>query len=71
MNAGYSGTPLPKKLGVKEGAKVAWLNAPWSFKELLGELPPGVRVQTRLGRGSTCWCSSRPSAPSCGGGCRG
>ncbi len=51
MSAGYSGTPLPKKLGVKEGARVAWLNAPDHFEALLGELPPGVRVQTRLGKG--------------------
>ena len=42
--AGYSGTPLPKKLGVKQVAKVAWLNAPEHFEQLLGELPPGVRV---------------------------
>jgi hypothetical protein len=51
MVAGYSGTPLPKKLGVKEGARVAWLGAPSQFDELLGELPDGVRVGRRLGRG--------------------
>jgi hypothetical protein len=28
MTAGYSGTPLPKKLGLKNGARLAWLNAP-------------------------------------------
>ena len=49
--AGYSGTPLPKKLGVKEGHKVAWLNAPEHFDELLGELPHGVKVQRRLTNG--------------------
>jgi hypothetical protein len=48
--SGYSGTPLPKKLGVKEGHRVAWLSAPDSFAVALGELPPGVSVQTRLGK---------------------
>jgi hypothetical protein len=51
MSAGYSGTPLPKKLGVKEGARVAWLSAPDGFDDLLGELPPDVRVARRLGKG--------------------
>ncbi len=46
-----TGTPLPKKLGVKEGARVAWLNAPDHFDELLGELPDGVIVGRRLGKG--------------------
>ena len=49
--AGYSGTPLPKKLGVEPGARVAWLNAPEHFDALLGDLPAGVRVSRRLGRG--------------------
>ena len=49
--AGYSGTPLPKKLGVKAGHRVAWLGAPDGFDETLGELPDGVSVQRRLGAG--------------------
>ena len=49
--AGYSGTPLPKKLGIKEGAAVAVLNAPADFAETLGDLPDGVTVRDRL-RGS-------------------
>jgi len=48
---GYSGTPLPKKLGVKEGHRVAWLDAPEGFDVTLGSLPDGVRVQRRLGWG--------------------
>ena len=49
MNAaGYSGTPLPKKLGVKDGAAVAFLNAPEGFAGTLGDLPDGVTVHTRL-----------------------
>lgn len=42
--AGYSGTPLPRKLGIKEGARVALFDAPAGFATTLGELPPGARV---------------------------
>lgn len=45
--AGYSGTPLPKKLGIKEGHDVAFLRAPDGFERTLGELPEGVRVKSR------------------------
>ena len=31
MSAGYSGTPLPKKLGIKPGHRVMLLNAPEGF----------------------------------------
>jgi hypothetical protein len=31
MSAGYSGTPLPKKLGIKPGHRVMVLNAPAGF----------------------------------------
>jgi CheY-like chemotaxis protein len=47
--AGYSGTPLPKKLGIKAGSVVALLNAPAEFDETLGELPEGVTLQTEPG----------------------
>jgi hypothetical protein len=43
--AGYSGTPLPKKLGIKEGHGVAFLDAPGGFADTLGALPGGVRVR--------------------------
>lgn len=42
--AGYSGTPLPKKLGIKEGHTVAVLSPPDGFDETLGALPIGARV---------------------------
>ena len=45
--AGYSGTPLPKKLGIKEGHRLALLGAPEEVD--LGELPPGVTVVRRAG----------------------
>jgi hypothetical protein len=47
---GYSGTPLPRKLGIKPGHRVALLGAPDGFEgETLGELPGGVRVTRRAG----------------------
>jgi hypothetical protein len=44
--AGYSGTPLPRKLGVKPGARVGLSGAPPGFGELLGPLPDGARIET-------------------------
>jgi hypothetical protein len=46
--AGYSGTPLPKKLGIKEGHAIAVLGAPKDFAAVLGALPIGATVQTTL-----------------------
>jgi hypothetical protein len=43
--AGYSGTPLAKKLGIRAGHRVAWLGAPTTFATDLGELPEGVEVR--------------------------
>ncbi len=40
---GYSGTPLPRKLGIKPGATLAVEDAPPGFDATLGELPDGVR----------------------------
>ena len=42
--SGYSGTPLPKKLGIKEGHRVVLVAAPDHVEELLGDLPPGVTL---------------------------
>lgn len=42
--AGYSATPLPKKLGIKEGHRVALVSAPDLVGELLGDMPPGVTL---------------------------
>ena len=46
--AGYSGTPLATKLGVKEDHRLAFPNAPDGFGGLLGELPPGTTVRDRV-----------------------
>lgn len=45
--AGYSGTPLPRKLGVKPGYAVALVGAPDDFERTLGELPPDVTLRRR------------------------
>jgi hypothetical protein len=43
--SGYSGTPLPRKLGIKPGHRVLLLGAPDGFEHTtLGALPEGVRV---------------------------
>lgn len=47
--AGYSGTPLPKKLGLQPGMRAAFLDAPDDFGTTLGELPADVAVARRLG----------------------
>jgi hypothetical protein len=44
--AGYSGTALATKLGLKPGMQATWLGAPAHFGELLGPLD-GVRVKAR------------------------
>jgi hypothetical protein len=44
---GYTGTPLPKKLGIRAGHRVAFTNEPPEFRDALGELPDGVDVRTR------------------------
>lgn len=41
---GYSGTPLPRKLGIKPGTTVALVAAPDDFEATLGELPDGVSL---------------------------
>lgn len=44
----YSGTPLPRKLGIREGSRALMLGAPSGFE--LGDLPAGVRI-ARSARG--------------------
>lgn len=46
--AGYSSTPLAKKLGIKEGSRIALVNAPKNFEKELGELPPSAAFVQRL-----------------------
>jgi len=57
MSAGYSGTPLPKKLEIKDGTRVATVGAPADFAQTLGKLPPGAKLQRGLAapRDLTIW----------------
>jgi hypothetical protein len=56
--AGYSGTPLPRKLGIAAGGTVLLDGAPDTFS--LGDLPPDVTINRRTGRGPydviLCFC---------------
>ena len=46
--AGYSSTPLAKKLGIKEGSRIGLVNAPKGFESELGELPENAEFVARL-----------------------
>jgi hypothetical protein len=48
MVAGYSGTPLAKKLGIRADERVALTDEPDTFRALLAPLPPGVEFRTSL-----------------------
>lgn len=41
--AGYSGTPLAKKLGIKEDFRLQFVGAPSDFRTNLGQFPSGVK----------------------------
>ena len=51
MPAGYSGTPLAKKLGIKPGTGIVALHAPKNYRELLEPLPQDVTLEGRMGEG--------------------
>jgi hypothetical protein len=44
----FSGTPLPRKLGIREGHAVAFVSEPSAFQTALGQLPPGVEIRERV-----------------------
>jgi hypothetical protein len=46
--AGYSGTPLAKKLGIKPGSRLFVAGAPSNYTKLLAPLPHGVVIGSRL-----------------------
>jgi hypothetical protein len=46
--AGYSSTPLAKKLGIKEGSRIGLVNAPGNFQNELGKLPDRAEFVKRL-----------------------
>ena len=47
--AGYSGTPLAKKLGIREGCRLLAVGAPVNYGELLAPLPAGVQFVKTAG----------------------
>jgi bifunctional DNA-binding transcriptional regulator/antitoxin component of YhaV-PrlF toxin-antitoxin module len=50
MLTGYSGTPLARKLGIKEGCKILLIDAPPGYRTLLEPLPDSVQFVARLGK---------------------
>jgi hypothetical protein len=46
--AGYSGTPLARKLGIAAGSRVAALRAPDGYRDWLAPLPEGVRFEAKV-----------------------
>ena len=47
----HSGTPLPTKLGIRDGARVLLVDPPKRFDGLLAPLPTGVRLARRASKG--------------------
>jgi len=64
-SAGYSGTPLPRKLGIKPGQRIAFLDAPSQFAEALGELPEGVGAPRTTLRGAPLDLAAITPLPEC------
>jgi hypothetical protein len=52
MPAGYSGTPLPQKLGVKEGMEVTVIAAPTNYRRLLGTVARSMTFSDRAVKGT-------------------
>jgi hypothetical protein len=48
--AGYSGTPLSKKLGIKADAEVLVVNEPQEYQDWLAPLPEGVKFATKISK---------------------
>jgi hypothetical protein len=46
--AGYSGTPLARKLEIKDGSRIFLLNAPGNYLQLVAPLPAGVQVAPQI-----------------------
>ncbi len=52
--AGYSGTPLARKLGIKDGGAVLLKGAPAGFERTLEGMPAGAKT-SRAARGSAAF----------------
>jgi hypothetical protein len=51
--AGYSGTPLAQKLGIKAGQRVVIVDGPAAYRKLLAPLPEAVSFSTKVDSGTT------------------
>jgi hypothetical protein len=51
--AGYSGTPLAQKLGIKAGQRVVMINGPAAYRKLLSPLPEAVSFSTKVDSDTT------------------
>jgi hypothetical protein len=49
--AGYSGTPLVKKIGIKPADSVLFAGAPKGFDQVIGPLPDGVKMRKTAAKG--------------------
>ena len=52
MTAGYSGTPLARKLGISPGRELIIINAPRPYGDIVSPLPAGVKLRQRLHPGA-------------------
>lgn len=50
MSAGYSGTPLAKKLGIKSGMRLMTMNQPDEYLSLIEPVPEDVEITSRVER---------------------
>ena len=50
--SGYSGTPLAKKLGIKDGTRMFLVDPPTGYADLLAPLPEGVAFDSRPATGT-------------------
>lgn len=51
--AGYSGTPLAQKLGIKAGQSVVLIDAPVAYRKWLAPLPKAVSFSSKADRDTT------------------
>ena len=51
--AGYSGTPLAQKLGIKAGQRVVVIDGPAAYRKLLSPLPEAVSFSTKVDSATT------------------
>lgn len=55
LSAGYSGTPLSKKLGFKAGYRVRLTNAPKNYAQLVSPRPDNVMISTSIRKDIDVW----------------